>query len=94
MEYKEEKEYVNYKYEICRKKCVAAASGADLNMNMVIAPPLPCLTNCNIIILQGYLMKQPHTKFGPWSRRWFYLVDDRLLYYRTVSSPTSLHKAL
>ncbi|XP_063722834.1 arf-GAP with coiled-coil, ANK repeat and PH domain-containing protein 3-like isoform X2 [Symsagittifera roscoffensis] len=96
VEYKEEKEYVAHRYEQCRKRCVPSSdemgspASGTMSGTMVIAPPLPYLTSCNIIILQGYLMKQPHTKFGPWSRRWFYLVDDRLLYYRTSDGVLSL----
>ena len=97
MEYKEEKDYISHRYEVCRRKCSAAMIEDSNNVTaavattspspaMVSAPSLPCLTSCNIIILQGYLMKQPQTKFGPWNRRWFYLVDDRLLYYRTVGT--------
>ena len=100
MEYREDREYVMHRYEQARKKCALPPTiedsggfgggggggmmGSPSVPSMSIAPPLPYLTSCNIIILQGYLLKQPHTKFGPWSRRWFYLVDDRLLYYRTV----------
>ncbi|XP_075259579.1 arf-GAP with coiled-coil, ANK repeat and PH domain-containing protein 2-like isoform X2 [Convolutriloba macropyga] len=99
MEYREDREYVMHRYEQARKKCALPPTiedsggfgggggggmmGSPSVPSMSIAPPLPYLTSCNIIILQGYLLKQPHTKFGPWSRRWFYLVDDRLLYYRT-----------